>query len=684
MMAYLKAVFCSYADLFFINNAVIAGIIICAVTFVHPQVALAGVIAVIAAYCFARILRMDKQFLELGYYTYNPLLVGMSLGYLFKLTTLSILFIVLAGIITFLLTMLLANLFMTYLRLPVLSFPFVIVSSLSYLASVHYTTLSLSANKDIGFMAGDFGLPFWLAGFFKAFGAVLFAPSVIVGIVLSVVILRHSRVLFLLALVGYYVGVSIHMLMSGSMTNAFADTNSFNYIFIAMAIGGIFLIPSISSYILAIIAVAISTVFMDAFGVALYYYGIPLFTLPFNVVTLSVVYVLGMVRHQMIPVVTGRNPEESLEIFLANSLRYRDQYRTLYLPFSGHWMVWQGFDGKWTHKGNWQYAYDFVITDENGKTHQGDGSDLNDYYCYLKPVLSPVRGRVINIVDDLPSNPIGDADENNRWGNLVIIQDPRGFYVEISHFAEKSIKVKKDDWIERGTIIGLCGNSGYSPQPHIHIQVQATEFAGDVSLPFSFVSYISDNEYQANNIPPEENIVEPLYRDRRIDTVTNFVLDDELCYKISRGEKSLGELKIKVKMAPDSIFYFESQTGKLYFGKHENTFYFYRITGNDQWLRLLFTALPRMPLAYREGLTWHDFIPQGMVIFGIRKLANSFFSAILPKLATVKVMLKYHTDTRIESTTIIGRKHKTAIVELDHNKGFARLEVNGIVFNRVL
>jgi urea transporter len=681
MKAYLKAIIHCYADLFFISNATIAGLIILAVTFVNPQIAMAGIIAIVAAYLCAHLLRMDQQFLGFGYYTYNPLLVGMSIGYLFNLTPLSILFIAVAGILTFLVTIFLANFLMTYLRLPVLSMPFVIVSTIAYLASVHYkTTLSISSHTGFNFLSYDFGMPFWLAGFFKASGAILFAPSVAVGILLCLILLRHSRILFLLAALGYYVGTAIHVLMTGSVAAAFADTNSFNYIFISMAIGGIFLIPSINSYLLAIAAVAISTIFMDATSVFWYYYGIPVFTLPFNIVTMGMIYVLGLVRHPMIPVNMGRTPEETLESFLANNLRFRDQFRTLHLPFIGSWMVWQGFQGTWTHKGKWSYAYDFVISGENGNTHSGSGVDLDDYYCFNKPVLAPVRGRVVQVIDDLPSNAIGNADELNRWGNLVIIQDPRGFYVEISHFAEKSIKVKKDDWVEHGAMLGLCGNSGYSPQPHIHIQVQATDIIGDTTLPFSFVSYIDNGEYQANNIPPEKKVIEPLYRDKRLENTVAFMIDDELCYTISRNDKIVGELKMMVKMSTDSTFYFETQRGQLYFGKNENTFYIYRLTGDDPWLRLIFRTLPRMPLTYREGMTWSDYIPQGVVSSRLCKTMNGFFSAIWPKLATKKVMMKFVNENQIESKI----DNKCANVELDRNKGFARIEVDGFVLERTV
>ena len=680
----LRAIFSSYAEIFFLPGGAV-GAVILAVTLTNPGIALAGIISVLAAYGFARLVRMEKAFLQSGYYTYNPLLVGLSLGHLFQFGGLSVFFMVCAGVFTFLVTVFTANVFTTYLRLPILSLPFVLVSSIAYLASLRYSNLRVALHHDSPLLSAEFGLPYWIAGFFKAFGAVLFAPNVVVGLLLSVVVLRCSRILFLLALLGYYSGAVIRGLMLASAHQSFTDPNNFNFIFIAMALGGVFLIPSPTSYLLAFIGVAISTVLMDAITGFWSYYGIPAFTLPFNVVTLGLVYVLGLLRHPMVAAVVGRTPEDTLENYLANRLRYRGQDFTLYLPFSGRWTVWQGWDGQWTHKGSWRYAYDFVLADERGETHAGDGQRLEDYYCYNKPVLSPVRGRVVRIVSDLPDSAIGGVDQTHNWGNLVIIQDARGLFVELSHFAEKSIRVKQGEWVERGAVLGLCGNSGYSPQPHIHVQVQASDTIGAATLPFSFVSYAEEGEYRANDLPAEKRAVEPLYPDKRLDQTTNFVLDEQQHYEVLRDGRKVGELRLKVVMAPDSTFYFESPRGRLYFGKHEGTFYIYRVVGNDPWLGRLFLALPRLPLVYRQELVWQDHVPVGLVTTGARRVIVGFLSSVYPKLATVKVTLRFAGECRVEAVieSSLLRLRRAASVELDRHKGFATVTVDDITLRRI-
>ncbi len=244
------------------------------------------------------------------------------------------------------------------------------------------------------------------------------------------------------------------------------------------------------------------------------------------------------------------------------------------------------------------------------KTFDGLGLKLEDYYCYRKPVLAPTRGRVISVVNHLPDNPIGHIDKANNWGNSVVIYDERGFYVELSHFAEGSIRVKPGDWIEVGQTIGICGNSGYSPQPHLHIQVQATQDLGAITLPFSFVGYISDNRYFANESPVQGITLQPAPAwDASLDAITEFLLGDELVYSVYQNGQQIDQVKWQVSMAVDGTMCLQSSHGSLLFGKYAGTLYFYRVDGDDRYLRALWGAVPRMPLSYRERLTWRDYVP---------------------------------------------------------------------------
>jgi len=675
LVSHLKAIFNSYAEILFLNDYKI-GFVLFLSTLVNPNLAIAGLISVLSAYTFARFLNMEKEFLSSGFYTYNPLLVGLSIGYLFKIDILTMFFTITAGILTFIFSVMVYSIFSYYLRIPILSLPFTIISSTIYLAVANYSNLfitSLYPHKHF-FILDEF-LPIWITGYFKSLGTILFLPYTFIGVVFAVLLFLSSRILFMLSVIGYYVGTFISAVLTGSFYESFSDISHFNFILIAMALGGVFLIPSLSSYTIAIIGVLISTILLSATKTFWALYGIPAFTLPFNIVSLTMIYVLGLLSYPLVAKIIRKNPEETLDFYLTNINRFKGYDRTLHLPFAGEWVVWQGFNGKWTHQGAWRYAYDFIITDEEGKSYSGDGLRLEDYYAYRKPILSAIRGRVVKVVNDIPDNPIGEVNREHNWGNLVIIYDERGFYVEISHFAQYSIKVKEGDWVEVGTFLGLCGNSGYSPQPHIHIQAQLTDSIGATTIPFSFVSYISNNIFYSNDLPRENERVEPIFVDKSLDLKLSFALENKFYYEVFKDDKKVADLKLVVKMAPDGTFYFDSGKGRLYFGKANNTFYFYRFDGNDDYLKMFFLALAKMPLAYRRNLEWRDFIPIKIFLNNIEKSLVLFISSFYHGFAKVEYSAKFVDERVIESKVIFPLKNtdRRFKVVIDEYFGFKEI-----------
>ena len=685
---HLKAILSSYSEILFLRGWGM-GAVILAVTAVAPNVAGAGLVAVSAAYVFARFIRLRTTFLESGFYTYNPLLVGLSIGYLFRLTPLTLFFTVTAGIAAFVLTHALFSAVWHYLRLPVLSLPFVLVSSATYLAAGSYSNLYVDSLYPRPVAALETLVPLWLGGFLRSLGAIFFVPSWTAGAVLAVALLFRSRILFLLAAGGYYVGALTLAALGGSAGAAFQDLNAFNFILIAMALGGVFLVPTGRSYLLALIAVLTSTVLLSSAEIFWSRWGVPVFAFPFNVVTLTFVYVLGLVEFPTLARGVG-TPEEILDEHLTGALRYPGSVRTLTLPFSGRWTVWQGFDGEWTHQGPWRYAYDFVIADEAGKNHRNDGLRLEDYLAFRKPVLSPVKGRVVEVVSDLPDNPVGATDRTHNWGNLVVLRDERGFHVEISHFAQGSLRVKPGEWVERGALLGLCGNSGYSPQPHIHVQAQLGEAVGAPTVPFSFASFRAGDRFVANDLPPVGAVVEALPPEKALENRMGMVLDEVQRFRVVGCDRARfpdsreGELTLVVRMAPDGTFFLDSGRGRLYFGTHEGTWYVYRMEGRDPCLRALFLALPRLPLAYRPGLRWHDHVPAGVVTSGARRALVRLARSFVPRLGTVRVDLHFAGEDRVRgrvTSGLLGRQWDTEAV-LHSFRGLRSVRVGDLHMER--
>ena len=44
-----------------------------------------------------------------------------------------------------------------------------------------------------------------------------------------------------------------------------------------------------------------------------------------------------------------------------------------------------------------------------------------------------------------------------------------------AHLKEKSIRVKKGQIVKQGDVLGQCGNSGNSTEPHLHLSLQNVE-----------------------------------------------------------------------------------------------------------------------------------------------------------------------------------------------------------------
>ncbi|QLK25902.1 M23 family metallopeptidase [Natrinema zhouii] len=177
----------------------------------------------------------------------------------------------------------------------------------------------------------------------------------------------------------------------------------------------------------------------------------------------------------------------------AGSYDQRVSYR---LPFDGTWTVVNGsHDHDYSHSWlpvNQRYAYDFVITDADGRTSpERAGSDVDAYYCYDEPVVAPADGVVVDVFDDAfeaaRGGGISHPLKRDIRGNYVVIQHAPDEYSCLAHLVPGSATVEAGDRVARGQRIGRCGHSGNSSEPHLHFQVQDhPDFELAAGLPVAF------------------------------------------------------------------------------------------------------------------------------------------------------------------------------------------------------
>ncbi len=679
MTAKIKSVFdnllYSYSTLIFMRSRIL-GFILLLVTFINPNIAVLGIISWITTFVFAGFIGLKRDNLIHSIYTYNSLLVGFSIGFLFKITILSVLFTITASILTVLLSFTLFSLFSYYFRLPVLNIPFTIVSTIIYLAAVKYSALYVESFYPKEHLNLD-SLPLFLQGLLKSTGVLLFSPYDIVGIIILLAILFYSRITFFLTVFSYYLGVFFLALLKGSLNAALSNISAFNFILIGIALGGVFLIPSKKSFTIAFIGVLISVFIMDATMVVWEHFGIPVFTIPFNLVVLLFIYTLRLIGYPKINLYIKESPESSLANYLNYNTRFDYIHPQIYLPFSGEWTVYQGFNGEWTHKEHNRYAYDFVITDDEGKTYKGMEKSPSDFYAFSKPVLSPIAGTVVDYFDSHKDNSIGVVDKENNWGNFILLYSPYGYYVEISHLQQNSVRVKAGDYVKPGTPIANCGNSGYSPQPHIHIQVQYLPALGSATTEFYFLNPLNkDKIFNPHKIFKKDEKISPIVYSRKMFRIFQFILDDTFKYDVYKNDKKIGFLDLVVKIASNGTYYLFDKNRKeiLYFGFNGICFVFYSLENSQNgFLRFFIMALPKVPITTQEGIVWKEILPFDTIFKSTSvKLLLAAFSK-----KSVEIKGKYKIEEKLKirgEIVAAGKKIKTLAI-LNNRKGIDKIEI---------
>jgi len=135
-----------------------------------------------------------------------------------------------------------------------------------------------------------------------------------------------------------------------------------------------------------------------------------------------------------------------------------------------------------------RWAFDLVVEPAgHGKKR------LEDYGCFGTEIIAPIAGTVHLARDGQDDLAIGEmlSDASLLLGNHVVLKVPqtRTFLV-IGHMRKGSVTVKRGDSVSEGQVIGRCGNSGNTSEPHIHIHHQRQDpmlFDGDLNVGVNYV-----------------------------------------------------------------------------------------------------------------------------------------------------------------------------------------------------
>ncbi|TGL97040.1 M23 family metallopeptidase [Leptospira barantonii] len=120
------------------------------------------------------------------------------------------------------------------------------------------------------------------------------------------------------------------------------------------------------------------------------------------------------------------------------------------LPFESASRIGQGYNGKFTHNGQFPYALDFTLPEGSA-------------------VVAARGGLVIATQDKYSSG--GTTPYYKDKANFVQILHMDGSIAEYAHLKYKGVLVQVGQTVRTGERIGLSGNTGFSSAPHLHFHV---------------------------------------------------------------------------------------------------------------------------------------------------------------------------------------------------------------------
>jgi len=622
----------SYSQIFFSQNRFL-GLLVMAVTFINPFLGICGISAIILINLFALLFGFDSNRVREGYFGFNALLLGIVLAFEYQFN-LAFVIVFVSAILLLLFTTAFFIEFLSKYRLPFLTLPFLITYWLFYLGISNFSlitfqeqhifvenfraTASQSPVYAFAYSLNDLPLPLLAKSYFMTLAATFFQNSVLAGIIVAIGILVFSRIAFSLTVIGFLTAFLFFKLLGVDTVFLTDYLVGSNYIFFSIALGSFFVVPNKWTYLAVVLLTPVLMVFYFSLYKILIIFQLKSFTLAYSVLTILLLGFLNRSRfHKYIQqvVIQYYSPEKTIYKHISNSERFAHAHLAkLQLPVWGKWKVGQGYKGKITHLGEWSSALDFVIADNKNSTYKNDGARLEDYYCYNKPVVAPYGGYVYEIINNVEDNPVGRVNIEKNWGNTIILNHNNGLFSQISHLRKDSFKVKVGEFVEKGTILANCGNSGRSPEPHVHFQLQLSPKIGDRTIPYPigyFLEESTGNEIlKSFQVPDENSVVSNVTVAETIWHALSLLPGHTLKLTNENKPEDSAEWKVQTDSYNRTYIHCEKTKSYAWFVNDGVMFYFYDFEGSRKSLLFQFyLGLYRVLLSANTQLKVVDSFP---------------------------------------------------------------------------
>ena len=252
-----------------------------------PQVAIGGLVAVVAATLTAQWLRVDAAGLGAGLYGYNAYLVGLALGTFLAVSPLWWVYVALGGAVSVVATIGTANVFKTW-GVAALTAPFVLTAWLLLLATYAFSAIEgsgLPMTAEIAPLDPDAANPLafgdFLVGILKSIAQVFLKADLLSALLLLVGLAVNSIAAAAFAVAGAIVAVLTAHLLGAESDLITGGLMGFSPVLTAIALGAVFYKPGVRVALYALIGTVFTVVVQGAMNVVLTPFGIPTLTGPF-------------------------------------------------------------------------------------------------------------------------------------------------------------------------------------------------------------------------------------------------------------------------------------------------------------------------------------------------------------------------------------------------------------------
>lgn len=460
----------------------------------------------------------------------------------------------------------------------------------------------------------------WLGSFLRSMASLMYSPHAVAGVLVCIAVLLWSRAMFLAGLAGWLGGVLLSLGFQRLGLSFVWLPLSYNYFIAGMALGAVIFLPGRLSLPVAVVA-GVLTAF---FGLVLQYV-LGWSATSYLPVSSALVIWVGMgaltlageraiVERNAMP---GEPPEQRWWIEAYWRARYGRPVPLFAVPVAGELQIAQGFEGRISHTGIYRHALDF----QRSPAAEAVGGSI-----WGAPVTAPAPGIIERAHDGVVDNPLGVSNYAEKWGNHVVIRLDAGGWAMLAHLQQGTVAVVPGARVETGSYLGRVGNSGRSPVPHLHLQLQGSPEPGAATRPFRLANYFTAEapaaaltRWHASAVPPEGDVLaqaqaNPVVYNTLVGmapgtAVWTSEVQGDIPRAFNPGPAHVQQLQVRIDSLGEQVLDAGKQ-GRLVLALDPDAL---RVMALDDasapLLRLLAMGAVSMPYAARVGTRWSDVPP---------------------------------------------------------------------------